>query len=68
MHGACGAWGLIAAGLFATQDGVLQAYGVDGGWGLFFGGGIKQLGIQLLGAPGGLGWDLGGGGDRCVGA
>lgn len=49
MHGACGAWGLIAAGLFATQDGVQAAYGTCGGYGLFYGGGGTQFGIQLLG-------------------
>ncbi|MDR2647887.1 MAG: ammonium transporter [Oscillospiraceae bacterium] len=37
VHGANGLWGTIAVGFFAT----------DGG--LFYGGGFKQLGVQLLG-------------------
>lgn len=42
VHGVCGAWGTLAAGLFA-QD----SYG--GINGLFFGGGISQLVTQLVG-------------------
>lgn len=42
VHCANGVWGTIAVGLFST--------GADGvGKGLFYGGGFKQLGIQLLG-------------------
>ena len=42
VHMANGIWGTIAVGLFSTgEDGV--------GVGLFYGGGAKQLGIQLLG-------------------
>lgn len=42
VHMANGIWGTIAVGLFST--------GYDGvGKGLFYGGGFKQLGIQLLG-------------------
>ena len=29
MHGACGAWGVIFVGLFATEGYVAQAYGLD---------------------------------------
>ena len=42
VHMANGIWGTLAVGLFST--------GYDGvGKGLFYGGGFKQLGIQLLG-------------------
>lgn len=42
VHMANGIWGTVAVGLFST--------GYDGvGKGLFYGGGFKQLGIQLLG-------------------
>ena len=41
-HGFAGAWGTVAVGLFASS-----AYGgVDG---LFFGGGLAQLGVQITG-------------------
>ncbi len=44
VHGVCGAWGVIAVGLFAATD-------VEGFWkkGLFYGGGFDQLGPQLIG-------------------
>jgi Amt family ammonium transporter len=44
VHGVCGAWGVIAVGLFAATD-------VEGFWkkGLFYGGGFDQLGPQLVG-------------------
>ena len=41
VHGACGAWGTLAVGLFAQK-----AYGgVDG---LLFGGGLSQLAVQAV--------------------
>lgn len=44
VHGVCGAWGVIAVGLFATED-------VEGFWkqGLLFGGGTEQLVPQIVG-------------------
>lgn len=42
VHGACGIFGTLALGLFATGD-----YGVDG---LFYGGGWRQLGAQAIGS------------------
>ncbi len=44
VHGVCGAAGTIMVGLFA----------VDGG--LFYGGGVKMLGIQSLGVISVMGW------------
>ncbi len=43
VHGVCGAWGTLSVGLFAHS-----AFG-GGPTGLFFGGGISQLLIQLVG-------------------
>eukprot|EP00873_Tetraselmis_striata_P023071 jgi/Tetstr1/443335/TSEL_031350.t1 len=44
VHFFCGAWGVLAVGLFSTED-----YMGGGTWGLLFGGGGLQLGIQLAG-------------------
>lgn len=49
VHGVCGVWGTLAAGLFAQS-----AYGgVDG---LFFGGGISQFITQVIGVVSVFGW------------
>ncbi|MEP1125955.1 MAG: ammonium transporter [Ilumatobacter sp.] len=53
VHGVCGAWGVLSIGLFAkVDDAFLGANTPDGEtWessGLFYGGGIEQLIIQLL--------------------
>ncbi len=45
VHFMNGIWGTVATGLFATT----AAPGNDSVVGLFYGGGLKQLGIQLLG-------------------
>ena len=45
VHCLNGIWGTIAVGLFATTS----APGNDSVIGLFYGGGFKQLGIQLIG-------------------
>ena len=45
VHMLNGIWGTLAVGLFATTS----APGNDSVVGLFYGGGVKQLGIQLLG-------------------
>lgn len=51
VHMANGIWGTIAVGLFST--------GYDGvGKGLFYGGGFKQLGVQLLGFAAVAAWTV----------
>jgi Amt family ammonium transporter len=54
VHGACGIFGTLALGLFATgQYGIPGTTGADKSTlveGLFYGGGAKQLGIQALGS------------------
>jgi Amt family ammonium transporter len=52
VHGVNGAWGTLAVGLFA--NGVNDESVV----GLFFGGGLQQLGIQALGVVAYLIWTL----------
>jgi ammonium transporter, Amt family len=47
VHGVCGAWGTLAVGLFA----------VDGG--LFYGGGMSQLGVQAIGVLSAFVWAFG---------
>ncbi|MHB0914872.1 MAG: ammonium transporter [Thermoleophilia bacterium] len=47
VHGVCGAWGTLAVGLFA----------IDGG--LFYGGGLHQLGVQLVGIGSAFAWAFG---------
>jgi ammonium transporter, Amt family len=52
VHGVCGAWGTLSAGLFAQK-----AYGgVDG---LFFGGGAGQFITQLIGVASVFVWTFG---------
>jgi len=57
VHGICGAWGTLSIGLFA-QEKFAVASGFDPIAGLFFGGGLKQLGIQALGVASVAGWVL----------
>ena len=54
VHGVCGVWGTVVIGLWGTD---VQA-DVVRGLGLFNGGGIEQLGIQLLGAAAYAIWAL----------
>ena len=49
VHFFCGAWGVLASGFFAVESRVADNYGYAYGWGVFYGSGGKQLGIQLLG-------------------
>lgn len=55
VHGVNGVWGTIAVGLFAESKYAL-ASGVGNINGLFFGGGVHQLGVQLLGVLGTFAW------------
>ena len=47
VHGVCGAWGTLSCGLF----------NLDGG--LFYGGGLKLLGVQAVGVLAGFVWAFG---------
>ncbi len=47
VHGVCGAWGTLACGLFNMESG------------LFYGGGLKQLGVQMLGVGAAFIWAFG---------
>jgi Amt family ammonium transporter len=47
VHGVCGAWGTLACGLF----------NLDGG--LFYGGGVKLLGVQAIGVGAAFAWAFG---------
>ena len=51
VHGVCGAWGTLAVGLFGQHAIDVQYWDESTAIkdGLFFGGGFKQLGIQLTG-------------------
>lgn len=52
VHGVCGLWGTLSVGLFASDVG-------EGGLlGLFYGGGLKTLGIQALGVVSLVAWAL----------
>ncbi|MDF2068574.1 ammonium transporter [Bacillus sp. Cr_A10] len=44
VHGAAGVWGTLSTGFFATPE--LASVGKPG---LFYGGGLEQLGVQLMG-------------------
>lgn len=55
VHGVCGAWGVLAIGLFARYPDAfvegkigVEQYVADGGSGLLYGGGFSQLWVQFL--------------------
>jgi ammonium transporter, Amt family len=53
VHGVCGAWGTLAAGLFGAE----KVLGIEeANTGLFYGGGVSQLGVQALGVAACFGW------------
>jgi len=47
VHGVCGLWGTLSCGLFNMESG------------LFYGGGLKQLGVQAVGAGAAFVWAFG---------
>jgi Amt family ammonium transporter len=47
VHLVCGIWGTLAVGLFANPNNFTQ--GGEGIAGLFYGGGLGQLGVQIIG-------------------
>lgn len=58
VHGVCGAWGTLAAGLFNAE----KALGIgDANGGLFYGGGVAQLGSQAIGVATAFVWAFGAG-------
>jgi Amt family ammonium transporter len=62
VHCFCGMWGVISCGLFATKDFLIDAYTVQDpqvDYGAFYGGGGKQLGIQLVGVIAIAAWTCG---------
>ncbi|UFJ43182.1 ammonium transporter [Brevibacillus humidisoli] len=52
VHGIAGIWGTLSTGLFATPE--LTAQVGIGQAGLFYGGGLYQLGVQALGVLGAM--------------
>ncbi len=57
VHMANGIWGTIAVGLFATQSSpAFEVAGINEG--LFYGGGFKQLGLQMIGLLAVAGWTV----------
>ncbi len=53
VHGVCGAFGTLACGLFNAE----AALGIgQASTGLFYGGGVRQLGVQLAGVGAGFAW------------
>ena len=51
VHGVCGAWGTLSIGLFGSRVVDIQFWDADTAIqnGLFYGGGVHQLGVQALG-------------------
>ena len=49
VHGANGVWGTLAVGLFANPNVIGGEGDLTGVAGLFYGGGLKLLGVQMLG-------------------
>jgi Amt family ammonium transporter len=52
VHGVCGAWGTLACGLFNAES----VLGTGETTGLLYGGGFKQLGVQIVGVGACFAW------------
>lgn len=48
VHGACGAWGCIATGIFGSTSRISFAYVIDGSGGILYGKGAL-LGVEFIG-------------------
>mmetsp|Transcript_17800 Transcript_17800/g.60733 ORF Transcript_17800/g.60733 Transcript_17800/m.60733 type:complete len:444 (-) Transcript_17800:126-1457(-) len=60
VHFFCGMWGVISCGLLASKGNVEAAYGTSpDDYGAFYGGGGKQLGIQIAGTIAIAAWTCG---------
>lgn len=60
LHGACGSFGVVAVGLFASSDLIEQVYGPGTGehYGLLLGGGWRRFGAQIVGVVLYAAWSL----------
>eukprot|EP01104_Vermistella_antarctica_P012256 TRINITY_DN3513_c0_g1_i1.p1 TRINITY_DN3513_c0_g1~~TRINITY_DN3513_c0_g1_i1.p1 ORF type:complete len:442 (+),score=73.25 TRINITY_DN3513_c0_g1_i1:156-1481(+) len=59
VHGSTGLWGMISVGLLGTKSNIEDAtLRTTSEWGLFYGGGVEQLGLQVLGIVIILAWGL----------
>ena len=56
VHGVCGIWGTLAVGLFATAA-TAEAWGAPS-HGLFMGGNIEALGVQIVGILAVFAWTI----------
>jgi len=56
VHGMCGAWGTLSAGIFGAE----KVLGIgDANTGLFYGGGLGQIGTQAIGILTAFAWAFG---------
>eukprot|EP00662_Eupelagonemidae_sp_cell21_P011682 gene11682-64537_t len=56
VHGACGVWGCLAAGIFAQHRNIERAYGGEPAYEPAYAAEGKQLGVQCLGVLCIIGW------------
>ena len=58
VHMMNGVWGTLAVGLFASEDLMGTAYGVDSTWGILFGGGSDLFVTQVIGIVAVAAWTI----------